>query len=264
MTQCRICEFSKRKKVLSKDGFKIVRCNNCGFGYYTNPPSEKELKTIYNEGYHQYISNAEYMADARKKYKFVKRYSSGKIKVLDYGCAWGQFLSLIKKDGHEALGFDISRFAAKKAKSLYGIKIKTGKLLKNTFKQSEFDVIVSFDVIEHILDFNRTLKLFKHWLKPNGFLFLTTPSLDSIDAKLLKKRWYGFTRIPQHVNYFSNKSLKMALENNGFKVIKLKPWGFVRSLGYLAQQIRFKNWRVFKNLKIYLPLTDVMVVAKKP
>ena len=119
------------------------------------------------------------------------------------------------------------------------------------------------------------LKAISKTLTPNGFLFLTTPNLKSWDAKLLSKYWYGYKKIPEHVIFFSPESIKYALENNGFEVVKIKTWGFERDVNFLVKKISLylpilnrplsflvKFLKIGKK-SLYLPVTDMMVVAKK-
>ena len=144
------------------------------------------------------------------------------------------------------------------------VRIKTGKPALGLFLKHSFNVITAFDVIEHIPDFKQTLNWWHYWLKPGGYLIMTTPSLDAWDAKLLGKKWYGFTKAYQgeHVNYFGELSLGLALQETGFKVKQFRQWGFVRSVDYLLGQLlnRKISWLPWS---IYVPMTDLLVVARR-
>ena len=267
---CRICKEKKLSSLYQSGGYKILKCLNCGFGVLDPEPKINQLHNIYQEGYHDYLTDEDFKADAQKKLRFVKQFMTQDTSLLDFGCGLGHFLALAEPFCKTVIGFDISRLAAKKAKEKYNLFVKTGTASKKSFPKNSFEIITSFDVIEHIPDFKKTLNNFYHWLKPGGYLFMTTPSLNSWDARLLGKKWYGFTRIPDHVIYFTPGSIKRTLKDTGYKVKKITTWGFVRRLEYLVGQYEklsslqflLKKLNLGK-IKIYLPMTDMMVVAYK-
>ncbi|MBI2009910.1 MAG: class I SAM-dependent methyltransferase, partial [Candidatus Chisholmbacteria bacterium] len=241
-----------------------------GFGFLKNPPQIEELKKIYQDDYHDYISDADAQADAQKKFRLVKPFFSKTSRLLDYGCGLGHFLGLARKVSKLVYGYDISTSAAVKATKRFNVKVKSGEPNRQLFSKNTFDTVTCFDVIEHIPHFEETMKWFYFWLKPGGRLFITTPSLDSWDARLLKDRWYGFTRIPQHVIYFTKPSLRRALTEAGFRVENIQQWGFVRSVGYLTGQAwpnsglkRLIDGSFLGGIELYLPMTDVLVRARK-
>lgn len=268
--KCRVCGTGGLMKVFSEGEYEIWECLRCGFGTISPMPSDEEIFQIYQGDYHCYVDGDDVEADAKKKYQWVSSWIKPTIRVLDWGCGEGYFVQEVRDHGGEAEGYDISLSVAKKAKKKFGIKIKTKRDFEGLYRQGEFGLITIFDVIEHIVDFRRNLKAFHQWLVRDGVLIMTTPDMDSWERRLLSKRWYGYTRIPQHVNYFGESSLGRVLEETGFEVEKCVKWGFVRKLSYLAQQID-RRGRLAQLLtavgvgqvKVYLPLSDMMIVAKK-
>jgi hypothetical protein len=73
-------------------------------------------------------------------------------------------------------------------------------------------------VIEHVP--NLLLLFKKHYLlKTGGKLILETPTYDSIIFKLLKHRERS-VRCDGHIYFFTKRTLRKLVENNGFKVVK--------------------------------------------
>lgn len=267
---CRVCGDTRLSILYRQDGYKILSCRRCGFGFLHNAPRFDALKEIYQDDYHDYISDADAQADAQKKFQLVKPYLSKTSRLLDYGCGLGHFLGLAREAGREVRGYDISSAAAAKATNRFKIPVQTGEPKQNLLAKNSFDLVTCFDVIEHIPSFEQTLRWFYSWLKSGGRLFMTTPSLDSWDARLLKDRWYGFTRIPQHVIYFTRPSLRLALHKAGFEVERIQQWGFVRSVTYLTGKVWANSWLAqlidtihLGRVEVYVPMTDVLVIAKK-
>ena len=137
----------------------------------------------------------------------------------------------------------------------YGVLVKTGQVEANTYAPSSFDLITCFDVIEHIPDFVETLLRLFSWLAPGGRLILTTPNLESWDRKVFGKHWYGFTKLPQHILYFSPRTIHRTLQKAGFTDVFTQQWGFVRSLGF-PFKVSFPPY-------IFFPMIDMIAVAKK-
>lgn len=68
--------------------------------------------------------------------------------VLDFGCAKGFLVKALRMLGKEAYGIDISDYAIKTAESNVREYVSTRTLA--SFKESEFDLVVSKDTLEHV------------------------------------------------------------------------------------------------------------------
>lgn len=272
---CPICKHDLISTAFKGGAYEIVQCQRCLFGWLKDYPGQKELKKIYQSEYFADKQSRDYAADAQKKYDFVKDFLKQKARILDFGCGLGFFLGVCRKQGHEVYGYDISAFAARKVWRKYKISVKYQPLEDNLFQQGFFDAVCCFDVIEHTPLYRKTLKLFHRWLKKGGQLFITTPDMESWDKKLLQYRWYGFTKLPQHINYFSRKSMAIELERAEFKTILLKTFGFVRSPDFIFAPLSEKIPPLYLGVKnilnvlglwtkpFYFPMIDMMAVAQK-
>jgi len=108
--------------------------------------------------------------------------SASKISILDLGCGRGWMVKLLESYG-DTVGFDPVYNVVKHAQKIFPKSqffVGSYSDVKNKCGLGKFDLIVSSEVIEHIMpefknDFVNTIN---GLLKPNGFLILTTPRLE--------------------------------------------------------------------------------------
>ncbi len=79
---------------------------------------------------------------------------------------------------------------------------------------NKYDLIVSFQVIEHLYNPGAMLDNVKTHLKPGGIFLLTTPNLSGIGARLMKKRWHGYR--DDHVSLLHKKDWETLIESRGY------------------------------------------------
>ncbi len=99
--------------------------------------------------------------------------------VLDIGCGSGHGSSTLATKFKEVHAVDISTEAIDYAKEhwqLPNIHFQTGDSLAMSFKENSFDVVVAFEVFEHLTDWRTFLSEIKRVLKPGGLLYISTPN----------------------------------------------------------------------------------------
>ena len=143
------------------------------------------------------------LADVRYKkiHSMLKKLPRGRI--LEIGCSDGEFLRLMKNEGWQVKGLEISEKSTQKAIDK-GVDVSVHNANeKLPIKDDSFDVVVAGEVIEHLfedLDFvNECYRV----LKKEGILIVTTPNLTSLKNRILML--FGF-----HPRY--------AIEDHHYKV----------------------------------------------
>lgn len=128
--------------------------------------------------------------------------------VLDLGCNTGYGSNIISKKCKSISGVDVSEnainFAVREfSKSGIDFKVVNGKHLP--FQDNQFNMITSFQVIEHIVDCGNFINELKRVLSPNGFVVFTTPnSCIRLDPGM--KPWNTF-----HVKEYTAKEIENLL-----------------------------------------------------
>lgn len=210
-------------------GFDLYRCEACGFVQTSPMPDMQQLKEHeYTEDYLAYESTwgKAFSITARKRLALVLRHADPSslvpgARLLDVGCSTGWFLKAAQEHGFQVSGIELSSYAAQKANQLLGPGVVQDVLFEQArFGKSEFDIIYSNQVIEHAIDPNTFIKAAATCLKPNGLLVIGTPNIESMPARKRGGNW-GSLRKPDHVVFFSPRSLTRFMENNGFSVVKM-------------------------------------------
>ncbi|QSS98133.1 class I SAM-dependent methyltransferase [Psychroflexus sp. ALD_RP9] len=156
----------------------------------------------------------------KKKLNLINQYTSQKtLKILDYGCGVGEFVSYLKDNGHQADGFEPNENARK-------IAIDNGvRLVNESLNQHKYDVICLYHVLEHIEDIDDKLKMLYNHLNYDGILIIAVPNHDAFDAKYYKTCWAAWD-VPRHIWHFNKNGLRNLIESYSFKLIKRKPLWF--------------------------------------
>ena len=211
---------------------QLCRCKNCNLVQFTKIPTTNELVAHYENypvsGVISSITKKRYseLLDQLDKYKVTG-------KILDIGCGEGFFLDEARKRGWEVHG---TEFAEKYISicEQKGIKMKHGKLNPVNYENNCFDVITWFEVIEHINYPTIEIENISSILRPGGALYITTPNFNSLSRHWLKGKW-SVIEYPEHLSYYTPKTLGSLLLNQGFKKIFIKTTGI--SPGRISQSV---------------------------
>ena len=143
--------------------------------------------------------------------------------MIDVGCGIGYFLEEAKKRGWEVYGTEFTDEAIEIC-SKKEIKMNKGALNPNNYDSQEFDVITSFEVIEHINNPQEELANFYKILRKGGLVYCTTPNFNSLLRYRLKEK-YNVLCYPEHLSYYTPKTLKHIFEKEGFRTKSIKATG---------------------------------------
>lgn len=127
-------------------------------------------------------------------------------KLLDMGCGSGYLLQFIEKERPELdlYGVDLSAEGIKTASNRTKANLNAGNTNKLPYKDSEFDYLVSTEVLEHISDIKETIKETHRVLKLGGRFIHITPYKDYIPS-------------PEHVREYDESSISLFSEFSNVK-----------------------------------------------
>jgi ubiquinone/menaquinone biosynthesis C-methylase UbiE len=143
------------------------------------------------------------------RYAFARLYAQGK-RVLDAGCGTGYGSAELAQSATEVTGVDVSAEAIEYATANYpidGLRFLESSCLAIPFPPEAFDLVVAFEVIEHLTDYRAFLDECARLLTRNGLLIVSSPN----------KRYYAETRAatgpnPYHEHEFEAEEFVRELE----------------------------------------------------
>jgi SAM-dependent methyltransferase len=133
--------------------------------------------------------------------------------VLDVGCGEGNFLCKVRGKDAQVSGIELNRKAAEIARSK-GLCIHE-ELLELHQPPRPYDVITSFQVLEHVVDPTALIRACIRLLRPGGILVIGVPNNDSF-LRFAPENYLN--NPPHHMGLWNRKSLRALAEITGLNV----------------------------------------------
>lgn len=228
---CPACGAEDSMPKFEKNSISYVNCRVCQT-FYVNPrPSSDVLEWFYRGSpNYAYWNNVVFPASeaARLQKIFIPRvdqllelcrkYSVETKAILEVGAGFGTFCAEVK-----ARNVFSRVVAVEPTPDLAETCRKRGlEVLEQPIEQLDhaalFDVVASFEVIEHLFDPVGFVGHMARLLKPGGLLVLTCPNGQGFDIETLGTA--SNTVDHEHLNYFNLGSLSKLLTNCGLEVLE--------------------------------------------
>lgn len=192
----------------------IYQCDECGLVQLCD-----FLADDYYDDYVMTVSHSPQMQHYQQTQAdyFVRAFNLAGQTVLDVGCGDGYYLHCLSQSGAIPVGIEPSAAFRALAHSR-GFTIHAGSIGRQSdIPGAPYAAFVIRQVLEHIRDVNDFLQGIRRALAPGAVGLIEVPSLEQA---LEYTRFYDF--FPDHVNYFSQRVLRVALERNGFAVQEMR------------------------------------------
>lgn len=273
--RCKLCG-GDLQYLFQANKCKLAKCDRCGFVQVINTDMIPDYK--YDQTYftnNKYKDNNALKKEHLRRTTLLMKYCEGGKPVLDYGCASGEFVRFIAHR-YKVEGCDISAEAIAIAKN------KNKSLSKKFWCISEprdvekkYSAICLWDVIEHLPNPYGTLLEIKKMMKNGGYILISTPNIGAKFATILKNKW-PFMTPPEHLSFFSYKSIHKLAELLDMEVIEWSSKGKWANVGFILYKFnRVSNIKIpdriikiFQNTclskwNIYVPTCDIQYVVLK-
>ena len=148
----------------------------------------------------------------------------GEARLLDVGVGYGFFLQLVEKDYgvKDIFGMDPFPDSIEIASRHTSARIERGDINddKWPFDSRSFDIITSFDVVEHLVDPSAFFRKAGDYLGDGGLVLVTTPNRQ-LPYLMRSLPWFGLPdRNTTHINVRRPAYWKRLATQNGFRILE--------------------------------------------
>jgi SAM-dependent methyltransferase len=175
-----------------------------------NPrPTFEDNAIFYPEGYHENRDDEQHHKRYEIQFSYIEKLEARR--VLDVGCARGDWLSFVKTKRPRAELHGVDAFSS-------GVKDRditfhNCVLPEAKLPEAHFDLVTSWAVFEHLHTPTRYFETVARVLKPGGkFVFLVT------NAESCYGRYAYAEDVPRHLYHFSERTLGMYAAKCGLTV----------------------------------------------
>lgn len=278
MNTFKCCKICNGNIYLLNAKYKLAQCGKCKIIFCTTVFSQDDFIKVYDKLYNEndpvYKKHSVYeynMLLENKKIKIGKNRSrliqkyilKGNCNsVLEIGSGVGLIgLYLRTKNSNiEYVGIEIDKKSFEKSQKLNLNTINEDFTIMAKIERT-FDVIMLWEVIEHLQDLNLFIQLAYKKLNKGGRIILSTPNYDKIKnySNVSKDEIFQNTP-PIHLNFFTKENLINIFELNKFSECKAR----IKKYPYLhlfSPQFYYNMFRAIFNK--YIGSTIFFVATKK-
>lgn len=139
-------------------------------------------------------------------------------RILEIGSGRGALLQELRARGLDAIGVETSADRIEETRARFGpLPVQQSSGVALPFPDDSFDIVLSFDVFEHIPGSDEHLREVRRVLKPGGWYLLQTPSKWS-NTVFETIRWRSFTRWrADHCSLHTYGQLERRFRRHGFE-----------------------------------------------
>lgn len=210
-TKCRADVSASFGDVRSIDLFE---CRSTGYRFW------RPVSVAGDEQFYHLLSAAwpNYYRDERWEYPFARNLIGAASKVLEVGCGRGYFLRSIEPLAADAIGLELNQEAIANKVTKYPMSQATIEDFARS-NAGRFDVVCTFQVLEHVVDPRSYLEGCIACLRPGGLLAIGTPNAGSA---MLQNREDPFDLPPHHIGHFSAETYRRIAQHFGLEIAVLK------------------------------------------
>lgn len=211
-------------------GKRYARCLGCGVvrlydrvaadrlhllyaGYYPGAdPSPEEL--------HRLLANPTF---AHRRRRLEAAVPESRRRILEIGCGDGNFLAYLRAHGWTVHGSEYDAETAALVRRRHGVDVAVGEVADAPPPGAPFPAVAAYHVLEHVYRPVEWLAAARGMLEPGGVLHLQVPNHASLTRRLTGPAWASLM-FPQHVYFYSPRTLSALLRRAGFAPLRVTTW----------------------------------------
>lgn len=191
--------------------FRVVECTGCGLGYVNPRPSPAAIGRYYPGDFYAFFDEDRAYHERRYGIELAHLAGMPKGRLLDIGCANGDFPRYAKSRGWEVEGVEVSP----NAKPIDDFTVYRQPFPTIPVEEPRYDAVTAWAVLEHVHDPMAYFRKAGRVLRPGGrFVFLVT-NFESLASRHLFRE-----DVPRHLYFFTEGTVRRYLETAGLALVK--------------------------------------------
>lgn len=235
---CPACDSVCADPIFSKYGFQFVCCKECGTVYMSPRPSESVMADYYanSENYAYWAKYIFPVSEAVRREKIHKPWLERIVKIrsqhggdrtgrlIEVGPGFGTFAALAAQSNafDEVVAVEPTPELAAACRER-GVLVVEKPIEEIGDEVAPADVLVAFEVIEHLFSPRSFIEQARRLIRPSGLLILTCPNGQGFDIAELGAGSQAVDA--EHVNLFNPASLSRLVSGLGFEVLEVSTPG---------------------------------------
>ncbi len=234
-THCRICGQPASAQPIGRvinDRFPLLQCTVC---QTIQAPAETDADTpaggaLYDDlygpagdaAYDQHNDEVARLLQGEQPYRPYQARLLARVaslcpgrRLLEIGGGVGIFGRIAVAQGWDYTNYDVSEVALQQARQL-GLRTQRIESTHLDLPRASAELIVLWEVIEHLSNVGEYLQTIRQALAPGGLLLMSTPYYWRT-AYQRSDAWGTGMAPPVHLNFFTEESLRKTLRLNGFE-----------------------------------------------
>jgi 2-polyprenyl-3-methyl-5-hydroxy-6-metoxy-1,4-benzoquinol methylase len=213
------------------DGLDVSQCATCGLAFLQRRPRPELVAKFYEQDYFTgdsansgigglRPSDQPASIDTRRVPREIAllQQLGGDTRskdLIEIGCATGALLVQLQPHCRSVQGIELSDYASGQARQR-GLPVFTGTvddfMCANPGRQA--DIVLAFEVIEHVLSPSAFLAALSSIVRPGGLLLLSTPNFAC--TRRYGSEWKGLHGSFEHLYFFDPRTLAQMAARHGF------------------------------------------------
>jgi cyclopropane fatty-acyl-phospholipid synthase-like methyltransferase len=197
--------------------FTVVECDDCGLGFVDPRPTIAEMQKHYRAEYYQSRPTKSHERYLRRRFtteaSYLKDLENGKArrKLLDVGCANGNFPRFMAARGWDVEGVEIS----KSSQRIADFPVHTQEFQEIPVNEPRYDAVTAWAVLEHVHDPMAYFRKASALVKKGGLFMFLVQNFQSVASRRL-----FCEDIPRHLYFFTRETVRQYLDKTGFRLEK--------------------------------------------
>jgi len=240
--KCPICQTPPGHGLFIKDGFRHVKCQNCGLIYVSLILREDIMEQYWRDekAWSAVLDTRAQIEMDNLKYQYGLDLVSWRVpgrRLLDIGGGGGGFANLATEAGWQVTALELNQENSKRMAD-QGIQVIVKHLEMADLASGSFDLISLWEVLEHLVDPGLTLSEVHRLLAPGGLLLVMVPNVESLVTRILHEKSNTFGG-HSHLNHFSPRTLEAILNKAGLTGLEMET--IVTELGTINNHLAFED-----------------------